>query len=1054
MMSCHAISGAAVQTYFEHPPNYYTEKQTCYDFWHGALAETLGAKGELSKEQFDSLLSQIEKAGRTRTGLDCSFSVPKSVSLAMAADETTRADMIAAHQAAVDKVARIIEMQYIGVKVKKGIPPLTRNMVAAEFVHYTARPTEGNNYIPDLDLHSHLYVHNMTFYDGKLRAVDFKKIMDNQKELGLEYRRELAAELQRRGYELELTDSTKGYFELRGFDRDTIEEYSNREAEILRYQEAHAVGIEEAKLKSRTAKDKATRDFKEICRDVHDDLFRGKIKIKKMEAEKYARENKQQKNHEPTLHSRKTFARPETNRKIGRTAKQRTGAKNPLPIRDQSYAASFGNAAGSGTQEFAGRNFLSDLPVFDMAPEVSGADLLVSDSQLYRLAQLQTASLRDHYLQRAAEIRRGIEIDEIAQRAITKLSAEKYAFSVHEAQQRIMAEGLLQNVRKEEAEAALECAKVVSLGRMKNGGKDIFLTTETNLEREALIKERVTEGKGKITAKLMTQEEARDALARVEGQALQNGETDFSIQGGEQAAAIEHILSCQDRYLGAIGYAGCGKTTLMERLNWICQEQGIEIKGCVFSGKAADNLMAESGIESTTIHSFLLKLEKESGIAPPKNSGEIRQEWDFSKVEHLPPGAREIWAVDEAGLVDNNLMFQLQNAVEARGAQLLLLGDPDQLPPVGLGEPLRDMEEAGMATAYLADIRRQKDLELLRAVKEAVRGNHLVTFEILQKKGAYREITDTTERREAVIAEATKGTLDTYSERLLLVGRNVDRKIYNRLIREEYIRRGELERGREYKITVSDSDGKTHTENRNFAAKDRVIFTANDKRVGVMNGTMATIEKIEGNQITVKTDTGKPVVFNIQQYNFVDHSYSTTEHKSQGMTVREVIADMTVKGSPSNRNKLYVDISRAKENAIVFTDNKAKLEEQTRNFAHKVTGKDFSNRIAQMRKNGGVKNNDRYHAPVRDLRDEMNRALNQVRIHTLGVSEKAVSKMAAVKAMEVPAEVATQVMRDEGPADSRISIDEKEINTTMQMTEKAQKMKKKKEKKVRRGYER
>ncbi len=106
------------------------------------------------------------------------------------------------------------------------------------------------------------------------------------------------------------------------------------------------------------------------------------------------------------------------------------------------------------------------------------------------------------------------------------------------------------------------------------------------------------------------------------------------------------------------------------------------------------------------------------------------------------------------------------------------------------------------------------------------------------------------------------------------------------------------------------------------------------------------------------------------------------------MTVSKVVADMNVKGSASNRNKLYVDISRAKQEAIVFTDNKATLEKQTRNFAKKITGKDFAAKIEQMRQQGGVRNNDRYHVPQRDLMAEMVRALNQVKIHTLGASKE------------------------------------------------------------------
>lgn len=606
MMSCHAISGAAAKTYFEHDTDYYTQNRTCYDKWHGSLAEMMGAKDELSKEQFDIFIAQIESVGRTRAGIDCAFSTPKSVSLAMAADDATRADMIAAHQAAVNKIVRKIEMEYIGVKTKNGIPPLSRNMVAAEFVHTTARPTEANGFVPDLDLHSHLYIHNMTVYDGKLRAVDYKKLMDNQKELGLEYRRELAHELQERGYALELTDARQGFFELRGFDRETIEKYSNREAEILRFQEGTGATKSEAKIKSRTAKDRATKTFNEISRDVREDLFNGKIKIKKREAEDHAREDERR---EKAVHDgpRAEQTRTERDHHIRRDAADRAGTKNPVPRAGQSDTSTFGNAAGRGFEDFAERPLLSELPLFDLDAEGGRDRVLVPDHKLSRLAELQSARVRDSYMQRAAEIRRGAEIDDIAKRALDKLSAEKYAFSIHEAQQRIIAEGLLENVRKEEAEAALERAEVVRLGRMKGDRKNEYVTTEANLTKEQRILERVREGKRTVTQNAMTQEEANDALHRAETRLA-----DGKHLNTEQTAAVEHILSCQDRYVGVNGLAGTGKTMMLQRVREICDEQGIRIEGACFTGKAASGLEADSQIKSGTILPSLTKWRRKA----------------------------------------------------------------------------------------------------------------------------------------------------------------------------------------------------------------------------------------------------------------------------------------------------------------------------------------------------------------------------------------------------------------------------------------------------------
>lgn len=91
---------------------------------------------------------------------------------------------------------------------------------------------------------------------------------------------------------------------------------------------------------------------------------------------------------------------------------------------------------------------------------------------------------------------------------------------------------------------------------------------------------------------------------------------------------------------------------------------------------------------------------------------------------------------------------------------------------------------------------------------------------------------------------------------LLLVSTNADRKTYNNEIRAEYVKRGELEKGQQYKIT-SHSGSEETIEKRNFAAGDRIVFTANDNKLGVKNGTLGTIEKIENNHFTVRTDIGQ-----------------------------------------------------------------------------------------------------------------------------------------------------------------------------------------------------
>lgn len=1009
MLTCTNINAGQAKSYYEPELSYYTKNQTNYDRWHGVLAKQYGLVGECSKTQLDNMLAEIAKQGRKDAGFDFTFSAPKSVSLAMAKDEATKADMIDAHQKAVARIMDKIEQEIIQTR-SNGERSFSRNMCAAEFVHFTSRPTKTNDYIPDLQLHSHCVVLNTTVLDGKNLAVDMDKIRKNGgivKEYGLMYRQELARELQDRGYVLEVTDAQKGFFELAGTDREIVEHYSSRRSEILKTAKEHGMtDLLKANQFSRETKSKARADFDEICQAVKHDIYDSKI----VEIEK-----------ESVEHVRPDYS--QTVAEIKRAYADRSRESDRLlSARFSDNTISVENSTGE-LKRFETGYSLQDLSGQQLDFNQKRINVLLPAPALSDLAKLQSIEARNTYLRRSQERERNARNAERAERVsktaddvIKQLSNQKFAFTPVEARRRIMAAGVIDHITPDEAKTLMEKAGLVQLGQLERNGKktrDRYLTTEQNLQRAKAIVDVAERGKGKVKTGLLTIEQSRAALARVEK--AHNAE--FSIVGGEQAEAINHVLTSNDRYIAIQGLAGTGKTTAMQRLKWVADEQNIEVKGVCFTGKAADGLQQESGIQSTTIHSFLNQLEKgnadkerqagrarvrslvsnaeakminRDNIHSQDNQKGIKQEWNFSNVK--PAARREIWIVDEAGLVDNNLMYQLQRAAEARGAQVVLSGDVDQLPPVGAGQPMKSMiDDAHIGTAYLSDIRRQKDnKELLAAVRESVSGDHLKTFEALDKSGDYKQIKSADKRTAYIVETMTKSPVADYKDNLLLATTNADKAKYNDAIRAEYVKRGELEKGAEYEITNGDK-----TEHRNFAQHDRIIFTANDGKIGVKNGTLAVIDKIdERGKVTAITDAGKSVIWNMHDYNSIDHAYAVTSYKAQGMSVGHtvtnengqkeyrgfVLAEMNTNGAAQTRNALYVDISRAKTHAIVVTDDKQRLERQTRNFAHKVTSKDFAKRIGELGRTG-IQNNDRYRSPSDDLERAYQQTLRQIAKH-------------------------------------------------------------------------
>jgi len=99
-----------------------------------------------------------------------------------------------------------------------------------------------------------------------------------------------------------------------------------------------------------------------------------------------------------------------------------------------------------------------------------------------------------------------------------------------------------------------------------------------------------------------------------------------------------------------------------------------------------------------------------------------------------------------------------------------------------------------------------------------------------------------------------------------------------------------------------------------FAEGERIYFLQNDRSLGVKNGTLATLEKIEGTQLTARLDgadgakgEGRRIAFDLGAYSEIGHGYAATIHKSQGATV-DVAHVLATAGM--DRHLAYVALSR------------------------------------------------------------------------------------------------------------------------------------------------
>lgn len=121
------------------------------------------------------------------------------------------------------------------------------------------------------------------------------------------------------------------------------------------------------------------------------------------------------------------------------------------------------------------------------------------------------------------------------------------------------------------------------------------------------------------------------------------------------------------------------------------------------------------------------------------------------------------------------------------------------------------------------------------------------------------------------------------------------------------------------------------TKGKEFAVGDKIAITKKDKKLGVENGQIGSIEKIEGDKITVKMANGQVRELDTAKYKHLDHAYAVTSYKAQGQSIVDVWKhhNTAEKGGKHGDRGSYVDYTRAKMNTTLYTQNIDKAAEQS-----------------------------------------------------------------------------------------------------------------------------
>lgn len=227
-------SSAQASSYYE-ADDYYAEGGLSPSEWHGRGAEALGLSGDVDRDIFRELLDGkvgSQQLGtirdgelQHRPGWDVTLSAPKSVSIMAEVAGDRR--LIAAHDEAVRTALEHVETHMAATRVRHGGTvgrEGTGNLIIASFQHGTSRAQ-------DPQLHTHNVIMNATQgADGSWRSLEPRALYQLQKQIGSIYRQELAIKVRELGYQIDM--SKDSLFEIRGISADIMATFSTRSAEI------------------------------------------------------------------------------------------------------------------------------------------------------------------------------------------------------------------------------------------------------------------------------------------------------------------------------------------------------------------------------------------------------------------------------------------------------------------------------------------------------------------------------------------------------------------------------------------------------------------------------------------------------------------------------------------------------------------------------------------------------------------------------------------------------------------------------------------------------
>lgn len=883
-----AKSAANGASYFDKDSYYAHEDETSQ--WYGKGAEELGLNGSVNRDDFEKVLNGISPEGDVlsknsgdedrRAYFDVTFSAPKSVSVMSYIDPRIEE----AHNRAVEKSMKEMEDNYAHTrKMEDGEFSTVKsdNLCMARFNHYESREL-------DPQLHSHVVTMNLTKgEDGSWRSIESGDLFKNQTYLGQYYRNEMAKELKGLGYEIEVTDRNKGFYELKGVDRQIIDEFSTRRKQIEEsrekyenYNVSEAKKMEYACLDSRRPKTEAKID--EIRQDVEKRLeqYGHSLESLKTNSLDQAKERKEQ-----HYNSEKCVSMA-----VEEVTDKQSGFRKE-EVLSHAMKAGIGNyTADELKQELSKKTDIEELgSKSDYAGKTKTAEITYYTTE-------ETRKAEERIIERAEAGRGQSNV------AVSEEKVKEHIDSV--SQDKKLTKGQEEAVR-------------------------MVCTTEDKI---SLIQGDAGSGKSYAC------DHIREVMEK-EGYSVRG----FAPTGKacEELSSKAHIeTKTVDSFLESAEY---GKTGVGKKEVWMLDEAGM------MGSKKLEKFLQEAekheakvvligdtkqfqAVEQGKIFS---DLQKHSGCAKVEMTEVKRQTTEHAQEIVKALKDRDFEKAFNT-LEDQKAFKEVADRGERNKqvAEEYIADRSNGLNPVVLTSTNADKNDINK------EIRQR--LEKEGAVES---GKEYKTFQKAELNAVSRNFAESYKEGQQVVLkkdceEIKRGTQATVIEK------NADEN----KIKLRYFDK-QSQSYQEKSVDCRKHSGKMNVYDvveKKFGAGDQVMFQKNDKNVGVKNGQTGTIKDIDENG-TATVGIGNPrkaeyreVTMNLDNkgdkaYTYVDHSYCQTSHKSQGSTYDKCIASYDVSKHKTNFNEAYVAATRQEQDVSVYTNDKKAFKEQVQIEQNKIS---------------------------------------------------------------------------------------------------------------------